>query len=104
MVDNDPGDGGGKVLPIFATSPAMPITAELEKIRAAVMAVCPRDSSVRFVFERDLRVQVDVRHYEDVAAIEALLPTLCGGIFTAVQRGKSAGHSFFHRVSARVDR
>lgn len=102
-MDIDPKETG-KVFPIFPGDPPASITGELGKIRSSLLAACPRDSIVRFQFERDLRVQIDVRHYEDVAAIEALLPTLCGGIFSQVQRGKATGHSFFHRVSALVDR
>ena len=62
--------------------------------------VCPPESVISFEYDGALRLNIDVRRVEDVARIEALLPSLCGGIFHGAQRRLTARHSFFHRISA----
>jgi hypothetical protein len=57
---------------------------------------------ITFEYNGKLHLHVDVRRLEELAIVEATLPSLCGGIFHDLQRGMAARHSFFHRVSALV--
>ena len=80
------------------------VSDELNRIQGAVLSVCPTDSDVTFEFDGKLRINIDVRQLDDVARIETLLPTLCGGIFSDMQRGLVDNRPFFHRVTALVAR
>ena len=81
-----------------------PISEELAKIIEPLHAEFPNAVEIGFTYRKNLRLHVDVRTLEDAHAIEARLPGLCGGIFREVFSGSSPHHTFFHRVSAKVDR
>jgi hypothetical protein len=51
-----------------------------------------------------LQLHIDVRNLEDVSRLEVVLPSLCGGIFSNLQRGLVDNHPFLHRLTALVDR
>ncbi len=80
------------------------VSDELNRIAGAVRAIAPRDAAISFEFSRKLEINIDVRTLEDVARLETLLPTLCGGIFSRVERGPVDNHPFLHRLTALVDR
>ena len=80
------------------------VTDELEKLTAMLREVCPRDAMITFEYDGRLRLHIQLRRSEDVTKMEAILPTLFGGIFHAVQRGQVGRGSFLHRVSALVAR
>ena len=93
------------VEPIFGSGDSTPVTDELQRLSAMIAPLCPGDSVIRFDFDcRLLRLHVDVRRFEEMTTLEALLPTICGGIFSDVQRGVADKHSFFHRLTAIVRR
>ncbi|MCL6729172.1 hypothetical protein [Sphingomonas hankyongi] len=87
---------------IFGSPESTPVADELQKLTSMLEALCPKDSIIRFEFDGQLRLHVDVRRFEEMTTLEALLPTACGGIFHGVQRGVAQKHSFFHRLSAVV--
>ncbi|MFC7535981.1 hypothetical protein ACFQPG_01205 [Sphingomonas sp. GCM10030256] len=89
---------------MFAEAQATPVTDELEKLRSVLVEQLPRDALIKFEFDGKLRVHLDVRRFEDVAHVEALLPSLAGGIYRDLQRGLSRHNSFLHRVTASVRR
>jgi hypothetical protein len=95
---------GKKVEPIFGSTERKSVTDELRELIAMLAPLCPKDSIIRFEFDGELRLHLDVRRFEDLAAIEMMLPRMMGGIFHDVQRGISERHSFFHRLTAIVDR
>lgn len=80
------------------------ISEELGRIAELVHGVAPADSVISFSFDKSLHVHIDVRKLEDVTRLEAVLPTLGAGLFSEIQRGSAPHHSFFHRLSALVDR
>jgi len=80
------------------------VSDELNRIAGAVRSVCPPDSIVGFEFEKNLRINIDIRKLEDLSRVEGLLPSLCGGIFSKIERGLVDNHSFFHRLTALVYR
>ena len=80
------------------------ISDGLARLLGAVQAVSPRDAKVAFDYNGTLHLHIDVRHLEDVARLEILLPTLCGGIFSNFRRGPVENHPFQHRLTALVDR
>ena len=90
------------IQPIRATQRTMVISEELGKLTSILHEICPPDGVISFEYDGALRLHIDVRRLEDVAKLEALLPSLCGGIFHGVQRGLTTRHSFFHRVSSMV--
>src|SRR5687768_481234 len=90
------------VQPIRTPQRTMVISDELARLTGILREVCPPDGVITFGYDGALRLHIDVRRVEDVARIEALLPSLCGGIFHGVQRGLAARHSFFHRISSIV--
>lgn len=94
----------GNVQQIFGVAQSTPVTDELRKLACALKPHCPCDTIITFEFEEKLRLHVDLRRFEDMTTIEALLPTICGGIFGNVRRGNAVGHPFFHRVSAIITR
>lgn len=79
------------------------VSDELNKILSALGDACPEDAAISFDFDGELHVHIDIRNLEDVALTEAILPTLCMGIFHDVRRGNAPHRSFFHRVSALVE-
>ena len=85
-------------------TPSTFISDQLPKMSAMLKQACPSDAVIRFEYDGQLRVHIDVRRFEDMAQVESMLPSLCGGIFGDVQRGLAKHHSFFHRVSALVAR
>ena len=80
------------------------VSDELNMISASLREACPPESTISFHFNGKLRVHIDVRKLEDVTSVEAILPTLGASMFHDIQRGQAPHHSFFHRVSAMVDR
>jgi len=92
------------VEPMFGSPDSRPITDELQRLTDVLAPLCPKDSAIRFEFDGRLHVHIDVRRYEDMTTVEAILPTACGGIFQQVQRSLVEKHSFFHRVTAVVAR
>ena len=89
-------------LPLPARSKV--ISNELARLSGAVQAISPLDANITFDFNGTLHLHIDVRHLEDVARLEILLPTLCGGIFSNFRRGPVDNHPFQHRLTALVDR
>ena len=94
----------GNVETIFAEPPSTPVSDELGKMRGVLLEKLPRDALIKFEFDGRLQLHIYVRRYEDLAVVEALLPSLCGGIFRDIQRGMTRHSSFNHRVSASVER
>jgi len=83
---------------------SMGVSEDLAHLRRTLIEVCPDEAVVTFEYDGTLRVHIDVRRVEDITQIETILPALCGGIFLQPQRRMSANHSFFHRLSAVVER
>lgn len=79
------------------------VSDALNRILSSLSDACPDDAAISFDFDGKLHVHIDIRNLEDVALTEAILPTLCGGIFHEIRRGSTPHRSFFHRVSAQVD-
>lgn len=97
-------DGTANVESMFANSQATPVSDELGRLRKMLLELGPCDAIIKFEFDGRLRLHIDVRRVEDVAMLEAVLPSLSGGIFHDVQRGMAGHNSFRHRVSALVTR
>lgn len=89
---------------IFRSPESTPVSDELERLTGMLATFCPKDTSIKFDFDGTLRVHIDVRRFEEMTTLEALLSTNFGGIFQDVQRGTSEKHSFFHRLTAVVGR
>lgn len=93
--------------PVASILPAVrgtPINDELGALRDIVLGICPAEASVAFSFTDRLRLTIDVRTLEEVAALETLLPGIAGGVLTGVTRGATPGHSFRRRLTANVER
>ncbi|MFC0205402.1 hypothetical protein [Novosphingobium soli] len=84
--------------------PAYTVSDELAVLQKSVENACPPSSIVSFVFDGKLRVAVDVHTFEEASQVEAVLPSIGGGVFHDVARGNTPGMSFRRRVSALVDR
>src|SRR4051794_37576983 len=80
------------------------VSDDLAELRRALIEACPHEAVIAFEYDGTLHVHIDVRKVEHITQIEAILPSLCGGIFLRPQRRMSANHSFFHRLSATVER
>lgn len=80
------------------------VSDELGRLTSILREYCRPEAVITFEYNGILRVHIDVREIEDVARLEAIFPSLCGGIFHSTQRGLAAHHSFFHRISATVAR
>lgn len=80
------------------------VSDELGRLMAILRGFCRPEAVITFEYNDRLRVHIDVREVEEVARLEAILPSLSGGIFGDLQRGLAAHHSFFHRISATVAR
>ena len=89
---------------LFGFPDTTPVSDELRKLTDMLVPFCPKDCVIRFEFDGKLRLHIDVRRFEDMAALEALLPAMWGGIFDEVQRSITNKHSFFHRLTAVVRR
>lgn len=82
-----------------------PVTDELRHLANVVASVCPADATIGFCFaQQHLRLTVDVRTYEDARAVEAVLPTIAGGIFGGLARSGTPSQSFRRRITAIVER
>lgn len=90
------------IRPIRGPQRTTAVSEELGRLTSILREICPPDGVITFEYDGALHLHIDVRRVEDVTRIEALLPSLCGGIFHGVQRGLTAHHSFFHRVSSMV--
>ena len=90
------------IQPIRGPERTMAISEELGRLTSVLREICPPDGVITFEYNGALHLHIDVRRVEDVTKVEALLPSLCGGIFHGVQRGLTARHSFFHRISSLV--
>ena len=90
------------IQPIRGPQRTMVVSEELGRLTSILRGICPPDGVISFEYEGALHLHIDVRSVEDVTKIEALLPSLCGGIFHSTQRGLTARHSFFHRISSMV--
>lgn len=90
------------IQPIRGPERTMAVSDELARLTSILHEICPPDGVISFEYDGALHLHIDVRRVEDVTKIEALLPSLCGGIFHDVQRGLTARHSFFHRISSKV--
>lgn len=95
-------NSGPNVERMFGVADSAPVCDALRKLTSMLASTCPKDSVAKFEFDGMLRLHLDVRRYEDMTTAEVLLPTMCGGIFTDVQRGVADKHSFFHRLTAVV--
>ncbi len=102
MITGEEGSRLADIQPIRAPQQIMAVSDELGKLTSILRDVCPAEAVISFDYNGALHLHVDVRLIEDVTKIEALLPSLCGGIFHGAQRRMTARHSFFHRVSANV--
>ena len=102
-VENSAGEAAN-VESMFADPPSTPISDELGKLRGVLIEKLPREALVKFEFDGRLLLHVHVRSYEDLPVVEALLPSLCGGIFRNLQRGMTGHTSHRHRVTASVER
>jgi hypothetical protein len=80
------------------------ISEELNMIATSLREVCPPEAKISFEFDGMLHVHIDVRKLEDVTKVETFLPTFGASMFREIHRGQTPRHSFFHRVSALVDR
>lgn len=89
---------------IFRSPESTPVSDELQRLTSMLAPFCPKDTSIKFDFDGTLRVHIDVRRFEEMTTLEALLATNFGGIFQDVQRGTAEKHSFFHRLTAVVGR
>ena len=96
--------GSADVAPINIPPPPTTVSDELGKLMGTLREHCSPEAVIIFQFDGKLHVHIDVRDIEEVARLESLLPSLCGGAFSELQRGLAAHHSFFHRISARVAR
>lgn len=101
---NPDGAPAAKVEQIFGSPDSTPVTDELQRLTNVLQSLCPKESVIRFEFDGKLHLHLDLRRFEDMTTVEALLPTACGGIFHNVQRGMAENHSFFHRLTAIVAR
>lgn len=80
------------------------VTDELNRLLTMLQERCPQEAIVSFDFDGKLHVHIDLRSREDVAVVEALLPTLGTGLFHSLSRGSTPNRPFFRRVTALVDR
>ena len=80
------------------------VTDELNRILSMLKGISPDGAVVSFDFDGRLHVHVDVHSVEDIHRIEAILPTLGGGIFHDLTRGETPHRPFYHRLTATVDR
>ena len=102
MITEEEGSRTADIKPIRAPREIMAISEELGRLTRMLRVVCPAEAMISFEYNGALHLHVDVRLSEDASGIEALLPSLCGGIFHSAQRRMTARHSFFHRVCPRV--
>ena len=79
------------------------VSQTLSRVEEAVQAICDPSTVISFRFNGRLHIDIDARTVEELTRIEVLLPGLCGGIFSNLQRGLVDDHPFFHRLRALVD-
>jgi hypothetical protein len=104
MVANNDGEPLGSVEQFPLQPRPRVVSEELNMISTSLRQVCPPGSKIGFDFDGVLRVHIDVRNLEDVTKVEAILPTLGASMFCEIHRGLTPRHSFFHRITAHVDR
>jgi len=104
MVPDETRDEGRNVERLFALPNSTPVSDTLRKLTQMIRPHCPKDCVIRFEFDGKLRIIIDVRRFEEMTALEALLPAMWDGTFYNVQRGITDKHSFFHRLTALVRR
>ena len=78
----------------FGSMDLTPVSDGLQKLTSMFVSLSPKDSIITFDFDQALHVHVDMRRFEETTIMEAVLPTICGGIFHKVRRGMAkSGHS-----------
>lgn len=80
------------------------VCEELHRLAQMVEDACPCKTQVSFSYTRDLHLAVDVRTFEEVHMVEAILPRLAGGAFCDITRSATPHHAFLKRVCATVRR
>jgi hypothetical protein len=95
-------DKNGSTVEPFPGRQATTVIDELNRIFTLLRDATPRDATISFDFDGQLHVHIDVRRREEVTLLEALLPSLGGGLFHSMTRGSTPHHPFFHRMSAVV--
>jgi hypothetical protein len=98
--NSDPSNVRTLPLPVGAAD----LSDALGKLIGELRSHAPADAAVTLLFDGRLHINIDVRNLDDVARLEFLLPALCGGIFSNVQRGLVDKHPFLHRLTALVAR
>ena len=98
--NSDPSNVRTLPLPVGAAD----LSDALGKLTGELRSHAPADAAVTLLFDGRLHINIDVRNLDDVARLEFLLPALCGGIFSNVQRGLVDKHPFLHRLTALVAR
>lgn len=83
---------------------ASSISDELGKLLNLLKSEFPGAHAILFEFDGKLKVHIDVRKSEAIAATEAKLAVLCAGTFIHIHHGATPHHPFFHRVTAEVIR
>ena len=102
MNTGDDGNKSADIQAIRGPDRPMVVSDELGRLTGILREICPPEGVISFEYDGALHLHIDVRRVEDVARIEALLPSLCGGIFHGAQRRLTARRSFFHRISSMV--
>jgi hypothetical protein len=97
-------DSGETTVQPFPALNSTVVTDELNRILTMLRDVTPKGAVISFDFDGQLHVHIDVRRREEVTLLEAVLPSLGGGLFHSLSRGGTPYHPFFHRLSALVAR
>lgn len=95
-------DAGESTVQPFPARNSTAVTDELNRILTMLRDVAPKDGVISFDFDGRLHVHIDLRRREEVTLLEAVLPSLGGGLFHSLSRGATPHHPFFHRISALV--
>ena len=104
MAVDETSDASRNVERLFELPHAMPVSDTLRKLTAMIAPHCPKDCIIKFEYDGRLHLIIDIRRFEDMTALETLLPVMWDGTFYNVQRGIADKHSFFHRLTALVRR
>ena len=100
MSTGEDGNKSAEILTIRGPHRNLVVSDELGRLTHILREICPPEGVISFEYDGILHLNIDLRRLEDIARIEALLPSLCGGIFHGAQRRFTARHSFFHRISS----
>lgn len=84
------------------TSKCRKVIEQLSSLRDAVKSIVPADTVVSFQFDDRLHVNIDMRDLQELARLEASLPSLANGIFTNLRRSLADHQPFRHRLTAEV--